>query len=146
MSGSLKEFVTQRLEMLLAEQRQLEARLREIAEEKEQLRKAVEVLGEDYGALSSAASLRTTSPKRIPGMTLKDAAIEALSKEADGLAATDILLAINEKYDVAIERSSLSPQLSRLKQEGRIERKNGKWRIPPGANVFQHEGKENTEV
>ena len=66
--------------------------------------------------------LKPEGTKRIKPMVL-----EILEKHTGGLKALDILSAIETDYDVKIMRTSLSPQLSRLKKSGAIENRGKLW-------------------
>ncbi len=63
---------------------------------------------------------------RLP-TTIKEAAIEALADKPFGMTANDILKVVNEKLGTDYPRSSLSPQLSRLKSEGLVYREEDRW-------------------
>ena len=77
--------------------------------------------------------LKPEGTKRIKQMVL-----EILEKNAGGLKALDILSKIETDYDMKIMRTSLSPQLSRLKKSGDIENRGKLWFIiteKPPANA-----------
>lgn len=125
---SLQMFITQRMAVLLKEEADVSGHLREIRAEKERLRKAAAAAGVEIESAGSQSSLfEKRPPKRLKDKTLKEAVLEILADFPDGLAALDILQKINSKSGVAFSRASLSPQLSRLKQEERILAKNGIW-------------------
>lgn len=63
-----------------------------------------------------------------PG-SIKAAVVDVLSRHPTGLIALDILRHINAERDVPLERTSLSPQLSRLQRDGLIENDEGVWKI-----------------
>ena len=50
--------------------------------------------------------------------SIKDYAVQVLSDSPNGMVAMDILAAINERFQKDYDRTSLSPQLSRLRQDG----------------------------
>ena len=64
-------------------------------------------------------------------MTIKDMARMVLAESKDGLTAEEILQKINQTFDVELVRTSLSPQLSRLKQSEFVEldEKSGQWTL-----------------
>lgn len=66
-------------------------------------------------------------------LTIKQAVLEVLKDHREGLTALEILSAINTRYfNGNIVRSSLSPQLSRLKDsDGKIELRGHKWFLRP---------------
>lgn len=60
-------------------------------------------------------------------MTIKDMILIVLNESESGLSAVVILDEINKRWKKDLVRTSLSPQLSRLKQEGRLIYTNQKW-------------------
>jgi hypothetical protein len=62
-------------------------------------------------------------------MTLKQAVVEVLQDNEHGLLALNILREINRRHNAGYVRASLSPQLSRLKQEGNIELTGRVWHL-----------------
>lgn len=64
--------------------------------------------------------------------TIKDMVMRVLRVRPSGATAEEIIQLINEHFAVQIERTSMSPQLSRLRQERRLEYGDDKlWRIAP---------------
>jgi hypothetical protein len=61
--------------------------------------------------------------------SIKEDALRALSDNRTGLLALDVLAHINERRDPPIARTSLSPQLSRLRQAGLVSEAGSVWRI-----------------
>lgn len=61
--------------------------------------------------------------------TLKELAVEVLWAHPEGLEASAILGEFAEKLGLTVRRESLSPQLSRLGQEGLLEREGLLWKI-----------------
>lgn len=60
-------------------------------------------------------------------LTIKDMTVEILALMPSGATAQEILALINERYKHDTKRESLSPQLTRLKAEGRIELRGKTW-------------------
>lgn len=65
-----------------------------------------------------------------PG-TIKAEVMDILKQHPDGLIALDILDHLNRQRPVPLERTSLSPQLSRLAKAGHIDRRGSLWFIAP---------------
>ena len=86
------------------------------------------VNGLERGAGPARPSLRQPSVREG---TIKDYVIQVLADRPDGMAALDILAAISERFSVSYKRPSLSPQLSRLRQEGVIDRRGLIWFLTP---------------
>lgn len=78
-------------------------------------------------------SLIGGSRRTIPEKSIKEAVLEVLDSLGIGLTALDLLGAINTKFNTDYPRTSLSPQLSRLKAEGKITRDGNLWSLakPP---------------
>jgi len=66
-------------------------------------------------------------PRRTSQITIKEMVRSILRSRPDGLTAGEILHEIHERFGVAIERTSLSPQLSRLRDSGDVTPENGRW-------------------
>jgi hypothetical protein len=64
------------------------------------------------------------------GLTIKERILAILKDNPDGMTSSKLLEEINSRYQEEIPRWSLSPQLSRLKQENRISVDGKKWKIP----------------
>jgi chromosome segregation ATPase len=66
-------------------------------------------------------------------LTIKQAVIEVLKDHPEGMTALEILTQINTRYFAGeVVRTSLSPQLSRLKDnDGTIDLKGNKWFLLP---------------
>jgi hypothetical protein len=56
--------------------------------------------------------------------------MSVLPEFPEGLLALDILAKINARFDLSLVRTSLSPQLTRLKREGRITNRGSIWLVP----------------
>lgn len=109
---SLRTFIADRRSQILREMATLRVEL-------EDLDRAEAALGDKPAATPTSAV-----PKTLKGM-----AIDVLrSHSRVGLAAGQILDAIERKFDLKVERSSLSPQLSRLKREGILAQEGKNWR------------------
>jgi len=76
-----------------------------------------------------SASERSVKPAPTGRSTIKDLALEALRAYPVGLDTNQIIAEIKEKHGQDIARSSMSPQLSRLKADGEIEQVGHVWRI-----------------
>ncbi len=62
-------------------------------------------------------------------LTIKQMIVEVLGLMPEGAEALTILQHINSRFKASLERTSLSPQLSRLKNEGVIERNGLVWSL-----------------
>ena len=65
--------------------------------------------------------------RKKAALTIKQMVVKLIDQNGAGLSAIDLMARIKAVYDLEIPRSSLSPQLSRLKQEGRLVDKSGIW-------------------
>lgn len=111
---------------MLAELAQRESEIREELREIKQLRAAIKAVGDPlYKDKNSNSSSREKS-----GPTFKQMIVAVLKKKGEGAQAIEILDLIKEEFGKEIKRSSLSPQLSRLKSEGIILLDDTIWHLP----------------
>ena len=123
-SESLSQFAARRLPVVRKEIERLRAALREAEHELSALSK-VElprqpkifrmVISENLVVGAKAYMSHTTKIE-----TMQDAALAVLHDARMAMTAFEMLPLINERLGTKYERSSLSPQLSRLKNEGRL--------------------------
>ena len=89
-----------------------EIKLRALAEEQSDIEKALRALGKRDASKVS--------------VTIKDAILQILGDAPAGLTSREILVALNERFfDGALFRTSMSPQLTRLKNDDRKIRQRG---------------------
>jgi sugar-specific transcriptional regulator TrmB len=103
----------------------------EIVEQLKALERELAEIRAAWAALQSEAD--APSPKQSP--TIKDMVRQILRGRPDGLRSRELLKEIQERFGVSIERTSLSPQLSRLRESEEITLVNGRWyslQIPLG--------------
>jgi hypothetical protein len=100
------------LRELIEEEIPLREQLNEIDRQKKELEKTARVIGLDNTYGQGTAERQ---PK-----TIKEAVLEILGRYPMGLTAMDILREINASLNTSYARTTLSPQLSRLKHEGKI--------------------------
>jgi hypothetical protein len=132
MTQTLADFIKGRIAELTARQVPLRQELEQIGREIEQLQRAADAADivvhfpADSGV---AAHAQDYTRRSVPEKTIKEAVLHVLNGNQEGLTALDILDLINMRLGVKYPRTSLSPQLSRLKADGRIERVGNVWRI-----------------
>ncbi|RTM12344.1 MAG: hypothetical protein EKK33_17115 [Bradyrhizobiaceae bacterium] len=113
-----KEYAAQRERLLETEQR-----IRALLKEREEIETVLKTLGEP-------------TPPRI---TIMDAVLAVLDRKPNGMTAQEILAELNEKYfSGKLLRTSLSPQLSRLKDRDRkIDLRGDQWiKLPAQPSLF----------
>ncbi len=113
-----KEYREQREKLI-----ETEARIRKLTKEREEIEEFLTKLGE-------------ASQTRI---TIMEAILAALDHKSEGMTAQEILTDINDKYfGGSLLRTSLSPQLSRLKdRDKKIELKGDRWiKLPSQPSLF----------
>jgi hypothetical protein len=96
------------------------------AEILDQMRALERELGEIRAAWAALES-ETGVPAQKQSPTIKDMVRQILLGRPDGLRAKELLREIQDRFGVTIERTSLSPQLSRLRESGEITLVNGRW-------------------
>jgi hypothetical protein len=132
--ANLTDFIAQRVQQLAdsllplrAQQVELEQKIASIEKELADLRNAAKAIGMPNGL--SSLPLHVTRRTR-PQPTIKEAIMSVLPEFPEGLLALDILAKINARFDLSLVRTSLSPQLTRLKREGRITNRGSIWLVP----------------
>jgi len=113
MSTTLRDFIANREGEIKDLMKALKAELRELQVAK--------------GALD--AQQTSTPATQASGPTIKDMARFVLGTDfaKDGLTSAEILVGIKTEFDRDIDRTSLSPQLSRLKADDEIALEGEKW-------------------
>lgn len=141
--GTLSDFISNRLAELAAEEKPLQAKLRAIVAEREQLNRAAHAAGialphAERPALSDLAMLFSDThaqrPKVSSEKTIKEYVLSILHVEGRGMTALEILAGIKNRYGLDYPRTSLSPQLSRLKADGKITRDGVVWSLTKEAD------------
>lgn len=145
---TLQEFIHGRMKELASSEQLLRHQLKAIDVERTQLRAAAQAAGLHIEPPAKPEGPRPLDPfsvdaieaeflrllgrpsrRAIPEKTIKEAVIEVLGVAEGGLTANDILAAINAKFATDYPRTSLSPQLSRLKSEGKLTREGNLWSL-----------------
>src|ERR1700674_4708099 len=120
--------LTEALAPMLDERAQLDSKILRLKKELSDLNQAAKAIGleEQRPELPLAAEPPAAQPPNI-----KEAVLSVLQDYPNGLTALDILANVNQRFDLGIIRPSLSPQLSRLKQEGKITNSEMIWQRLP---------------
>jgi hypothetical protein len=127
----LKDFVANRIreveDSLATYRRQsaeIEEKIRAAELELSELRNAARAIGIPNGLPDRPLGV---TRKEKPPLTIKEAIMRVLPEYPDGLLALDLLGKINERFDLQLVRTSLSPQLTRLKRERKITNRGSAW-------------------
>jgi hypothetical protein len=120
---TLREFIDRRLRELREAERPIRAQLNEIERERKELEKTAKMIGLE------SAYREDIDPRNTQKKTIKEAVMEILTEFPMGLTATDIRVKVNTRMNTSYKRSSLSPQLSRLKQDKRIKQEGIVWSL-----------------
>ena len=142
MSETLEQFILRRRGELDQEASALHTQLRVIEAEREKVDKVAMMFAEDPMPgpptptsewsvnLARVDNLhRAERARRVSEATIKEMVIDILDKEDGDLTALAILDQINRRTGIDYPRTSLSPQLSRLKAEGKIHREGRYWSL-----------------
>lgn len=118
----------QSLKVLINQKRQLESEVATLQARLQRLNAAIEALtaGDFFDEMKSLYA-----QKRRPLGTLKQMAFTVLYESGEAMTALQILQSIYEKFGVKIERTSMSPQLSRLGQDRVLLRRDNLWTLNP---------------
>jgi predicted glycosyltransferase len=114
MVETLRAFIDRRLRELREAEIPLREQLSEIDRERREIEKTAKAIGLESARKQDANHAETQKK------TMKEVALEILSTAPKGLTALEILRELNTRMNTSYERTSLSPQLSRLKQEGKV--------------------------
>lgn len=114
----------------------MRSRIATVAGERDQLRKAAEAAGIDLDQRKAPAAPEITKEMLVEALTrrpsektIKEAVLSVLAGAGHGMTALEILDAINKNLSTNYPRTSLSPQLSRLKAEGKLARDGVVWNL-----------------
>ncbi len=119
MVESLEQFIRRRLLELDELELQLYEQLKNVQLEREKIHKI-----ENFKVKNKHGTKREIIPN-----TIKYEVMKILEKNRDGLIALDILAELNKTRSKPLDRTSLSPQLSRLKHAGYIQLIGSLWRL-----------------
>lgn len=134
---TLYDFIQRRRGELTAQRAPLLAQVEAIDTELRQLDAAEEGMKRSQALQAAvdrvksvgAATLIAQLPARAPRGAIKRAVVRTLEQHPDGLDAMSILREINSRDGTEYERTSLSPQLSRLKADGIVALEGNVWRL-----------------
>ena len=105
----------------------VEAELADLYAEIDDVEKAAKAVGIDLSTTASKEQDAQEQIKKDGELTIKEAALDVLGRQSNGLTANEILALLDMMHGMQYMRSSLSPQLSRLKGEGKISLRDGRW-------------------
>jgi len=112
---SVRDFLTSREAVLKEKKAAISAELAEIR-----------ILKSTLGDSGKPAASRSKSSEP----TIKEMILDVLSDREDGATSDEIIALVMKKYDKVVPRSSMSPQLSRLKGDDQVARENERWMLP----------------
>ena len=123
-------------ETLLSQRKTTEAKVKELAAQVEEHRqlwmgssKALETAKEDLRKIDGFLAVLDKAAAQEARPSIKQAVLEVMKHRPNGMTALEILAAINERYfEGRLVRTSLSPQLSRLKDDDKkITLRGNRW-------------------
>jgi hypothetical protein len=133
MAETLEHFVIRRRRELAAEFERLSAEMAAFEAERDKIERVAMMIGlSERNAPDSIGVQVRSPPRRLSEATIKGMVLNVLSAFPQGQTALEILERINATVDVPYPRTSLSPQLSRLKAEGKIHREGRVWKSGVG--------------
>lgn len=124
----LTDFIRQRTSELETQLSSLKSQKAEISHKIAVLEKEMQHLRNAAKAINMVNGLQI-SRRSPPKVTIKQAVKSVLEDFPDGLSALEILAEVNERFQLEVVRTSLSPQLTRLKRDGVIKRDHHRWRL-----------------
>ncbi len=114
---TLRTFLSQRETEIKSQIKALRAELSEVQTAKSALENGV------------VQNIKEADPQSNGQQTIKEMVIEVLKEAPEGLEANDIIDRINLFYGKKIQRTSLSPQLTRLKRDEKIQLNENLWKL-----------------
>ena len=147
--STLHDFLPLRFAELTEASARLRERLRRAEEEIDQIKAAAKAIGITLEESINKYTLEKQEAQRILNssinMTMKEAALKILFEFDKGLTAGEIIEEMKSRFGMNYPRSSLSPQLSRLKHEGLLRQVGTRWvlsKAPPppielGSDIFE---------
>lgn len=150
MTSVLRDFIEQRMREITAAEEPLQqqiwnikAQLEALSAERGELYQAGAAIGMFDGSSPSetppAEASRPAEAGRTSSPTIKEAILAVMDGAEYPIGAHEILFEMNRRFEWSVPRTSLSPQLSRLKAEGKIILEGRQWRLA-------QEGEQNTEA
>lgn len=134
-------------EILEARKAALSAELKPLTEKRDQLflglistDEKIEEVRKELAAIDTALKSLADSQTKSQHIPIMQAILDVLRDKPQGMTAKEILVELNAKYfDGDLQRHSLSPQLSRLKnRDKKIEYRNERWiRLPEQPSLFK---------
>jgi hypothetical protein len=134
-------------ELLARQKKEAEAKVQELEATTDNLRRSWEKSAKDLDAAREELRRIELVTKKLeedavqPGQpTIKEAVMEVLKRKPEGMTALEILAEINRRhFEGKIVRTSLSPQLSRLKNDNKkiILRGNRWFLLPEQPSLFR---------
>lgn len=105
------------------------------AEIKEQMASLRAEMAEIKAVEAALDSVSAPQPRKKPSEpTIKDMIEDVLADRDDGATSDEIIDLVANKFQKSVPRSSMSPQLSRLKGAHRVTRENERWMLPKFAS------------
>jgi hypothetical protein len=129
--SDLKDFIAKRrpvvVDSLTTKRREHQALTAEIEKLEGELAQ-LDTAGYALGLVNGLPRPSLGITRRVtPTVTIKEAVMSVLQSYPNGLPALQILEEINKRNSTNYRRTSLSPQLSRLKQEGKLTQQGINW-------------------
>ncbi len=131
MNETLADFISRRLSEIAEIETPLRAQLEKLSGERAQLVRAAQAAGVSVSGAEAAqtADSGRRAPRRVAAGSIKAAVLATLKETGRGMQTQEILKSINEKLGTNYPRSSLSPQLSRLKADHQITHDGTSWAL-----------------
>lgn len=134
-----------RKQVLSAQLAEIEAEQEEVNRELEAIKSAAKALGMDlnqFGIAEEGENIPLFRLYSFGDVSIKQAVRLALDVLSEGVNSHDLFTAINRRYfEDRLPRTSFSPQLSRLKQDGEVEDRGSGWVLTDKGRSIMSEGK-----
>ena len=128
---TLRDFIARRRVEIDEAEASLRKSIEALADERQQLHRAAFAAGIAFDTEARPVPRAAEPAPRRPGVSMKEGVVHVLKENGRAMTALEILPLLNEYLGSAFERTSLSPQLSRLKADGLVRRDGAKWELIP---------------
>jgi hypothetical protein len=97
-----------------------------VTDEMREIIKAANAIGLQLG---SEEEIKGVKGRKTGNITIQNAVLQVLAEEPEGLTSSEILSNLKERFKIYIARTSLSPQLTRLKRRKKVALKGSVWSL-----------------
>ena len=129
MDQNYREFLTQRDATLAEREEKLRSEIESLNRDLSEITVERQEIGHILSSVRINSFHQDLKPSNVARLTIKEAVLKTLRSYNRPMGALEILDKLKEDFGMVYERTSLSPQLSRLKAEEKISLDRGAWSL-----------------